>query len=359
MIGRSCVCDGAARTSKFTLSANVSAIAGRARVGDMCSDHSALRAEVSRHRVVWPAGASLHRLLGRAARETVPGSFSEPLAPGPRARPYFAQIARLSFLAGLQPRGSAVVARLAATRNPPLQAFPTIAQTIAHAAAALSRDLKRIGRGEAAYTCTQAHGKAARSTGIAGGVSSSRDGSSHCLRADRYRRALERLRPTSGATARKERRMATYAVAAAPHSAAARPPRPFVLWAIALTGCAAAGSTVALALASEGTPQPVVRAITVDWIILPYVLAGLVAWWRRPESRFGPLMVAAGFGAFLSHLSWTSLALPSAIHVPYTIGLAFLLLPPVLFLHVFLAFPSGRLERSFERACEIRLCRHF
>lgn len=59
--------------------------------------------------------------------------------------------------------------------------------------------------------------------------------------------------------------MATYAVAAAPHSTVA----PFVLWAIGLAGCAAAGSTVALALASEGTPQPVVRAITVDWIILP------------------------------------------------------------------------------------------
>ena len=143
--------------------------------------------------------------------------------------------------------------------------------------------------------------------------------------------------------------MATYAVATPADSAVARPPRPFVLWAIASAGCAAAGSTFALALASEATPQPVVRAITVNWIILPYVLAGLVAWWRRPESRFGPLMVAAGFGAFLSHLSWTSLALPSAIHVPYTIGLAFSLLPPVLFLHVFLAFPSGRLVRSFER----------
>jgi signal transduction histidine kinase len=127
------------------------------------------------------------------------------------------------------------------------------------------------------------------------------------------------------------------------------PPRLLVLWAIALAGCAAAGLTVALALASDGVPDPVVRAITVDWVMLPYIVAGLVAWWRRPESRFGPLMVVAGFVAFLSHLSWTSLALPYAIAVPYTIGLTFALLPPVLFLHVFLAFPSGRLERSFER----------
>ena len=129
----------------------------------------------------------------------------------------------------------------------------------------------------------------------------------------------------------------------------ARAPRLSLLWAIGLAGCAAAGATLALALASDGSPEPVARAVTVDWIVLSYILAGLIAWWCRPESRFGPLMVAAGFAAFLSHLSWTSLALPYAIDVPYTIGMAASLLPPVLFLHVFLAFPSGRLERWFER----------
>jgi signal transduction histidine kinase len=122
------------------------------------------------------------------------------------------------------------------------------------------------------------------------------------------------------------------------------------LWMIGFAGCAAAASTVALALASAGSPDPLVRAITVDFIMLPYILAGLVAWWHRPESRFGPLMVAAGFAAFLSHLSWTSLALPLAIDVPYTIGWVASLLPPVLFLHVFLAFPSGRLQTPLERA---------
>ena len=129
----------------------------------------------------------------------------------------------------------------------------------------------------------------------------------------------------------------------------ARAPRLSLLWAIGLAGCAAAGVTLALALASDGSPEPVARAVTVDWIVLSYILAGLIAWWCRPESRFGPLMVAAGFAAFVSHLSWTSLALPYAIDVPYTVGMAASLLPPVLFLHVFLAFPSGRLERWFER----------
>ena len=35
--------------------------------------------------------------------------------------------------------------------------------------------------------------------------------------------------------------------------------------------------------------------------------------------------------------------------LPYTVGLAFDLLPPALFIHVFLAFPSGRLRRPAER----------
>ena len=75
----------------------------------------------------------------------------------------------------------------------------------------------------------------------------------------------------------------------------AQAPRLWRLWAIGTAGCAAAGATLALALASDGSPEPVARAITVDWIVLSYILAGLIAWWCRPESRFGPLMVARMF----------------------------------------------------------------
>src|SRR6266545_7579715 len=105
-----------------------------------------------------------------------------------------------------------------------------------------------------------------------------------------------------------------------------RAPRLSLLWAIAFAGCAAAGSTVAAALASDGLPEPVMRAVIVDWIVLPYNFAGLVAWWRRPESRFGPLMVAAGFANFISTLSWAS------ADVPYTIGFALGVVAPLLFL---------------------------
>jgi signal transduction histidine kinase len=122
-----------------------------------------------------------------------------------------------------------------------------------------------------------------------------------------------------------------------------RRPPPAAVAAIALAAVAAAGVMFALALTSDHVRAPAVQASLLALILLSYAFSGLVAWWRRPASPFGPLMVAAGFGAFLTSLSFSNAALV------FTIGQAFDLLPAVLFLHVFLAFPSGRLERRLER----------
>jgi signal transduction histidine kinase len=124
-------------------------------------------------------------------------------------------------------------------------------------------------------------------------------------------------------------------------------PRLGVVCAIALAGFAAAGASMALALTSDHVDEPGLQAALMDWITLPYVLAGCIAWRRRPESRFGPLMIAAGFTMFLSSLAWANAPLPK------TIGQAFDLVPAAVFLHLFLAFPSGRLEHWFERALVI------
>ncbi|MDQ3859206.1 MAG: histidine kinase [Actinomycetota bacterium] len=121
-----------------------------------------------------------------------------------------------------------------------------------------------------------------------------------------------------------------------------RGPKPAVLWSIAVAGLAAAAAVFAITSGID-EQAPVVDASLVAWITLAYVLCGLIAWSRRPESRFGPLMVAAGFGPLLSRLSEVDASLPQ------TIGEVCRLLPVVLFLHVFLAYPSGRLERRAER----------
>lgn len=131
--------------------------------------------------------------------------------------------------------------------------------------------------------------------------------------------------------------------AAAPHD----PPSARVLGAVALVGCAAAAGSLALGLTNDlitaelGTP--VVIALLSVWLTLSYVLGGLIAWARRPASRFGPLMVAAGFVNCMTTLSW------STNDVAYTIGQSLDLVPPVLFAHVFLAFPTGHLSTRPQR----------
>src|SRR3954451_9842338 len=133
------------------------------------------------------------------------------------------------------------------------------------------------------------------------------------------------------------------AVAGLAQGSGAETPRPSLLWAIAIVGAAAVAVSVVLGLTSDHVSDSGVQTALLNWITFGYIAAGLVAWWRRPASRFGVLMVAAGFVMFLSSLSSANAALP------YTVGAAFDLLPAVLFLHVFLAFPSGRLEGRFER----------
>jgi signal transduction histidine kinase len=120
------------------------------------------------------------------------------------------------------------------------------------------------------------------------------------------------------------------------------PGRP-VLLLIAVAAVSAATVCVALALSSDHLAAPEVQGALMAWNTLSYVFAGLIAWWRRPGNRLGPLMIGAGFGVFLSSLTSANLA------VPYTIGVAFDLAAAVLFLHVFLAFPGGRLDGRLER----------
>jgi signal transduction histidine kinase len=141
--------------------------------------------------------------------------------------------------------------------------------------------------------------------------------------------------------------MATFAAAQAADVELPRSPKRSLLWAIALAGCAAAGLSLTVRLKNDAVAlelgEPLVIGLLSAWITVSYVLCGLIAWSRRPVSRFGPLMIAAGFVNFLGSLYWTT------NDVAATIGQSLDLVPPVLFLHVFLAFPTGRLDTRFER----------
>ena len=101
---------------------------------------------------------------------------------------------------------------------------------------------------------------------------------------------------------------------------------------------------LALLLATSGSSEtPILSGLFASWLIIPYVSAGAIAWRQRPESRLGTLMVVAGAVVFLSFLNWSN------VSVLYTIGGAADLLPPALFLHVFLGYPTGRLESVADR----------
>ena len=76
---------------------------------------------------------------------------------------------------------------------------------------------------------------------------------------------------------------------------------------------------------------------------LLWILAGLVAWWKRPENRTGALMTAAGFLMFTWLPSGWDASLPSTVF-----GITDRLFLAVA-VHLFVAFPRGRLSSTIER----------
>ena len=120
-------------------------------------------------------------------------------------------------------------------------------------------------------------------------------------------------------------------------------PRPALLWALGVVAVAACVVTAGLASANEELYQPALRVLLVWWITLPYIFAGIVAWRRRPDSAFGPLMIVTGFATQLTIFEWTEQPLLN------TVGQLCDLLSAALLLHLFLAYPSGRLGSRIER----------
>jgi signal transduction histidine kinase len=115
------------------------------------------------------------------------------------------------------------------------------------------------------------------------------------------------------------------------------PPKPALLWILGAAAVASCAVTAVLASINEELYQPALRVLLVSWITLPFIFAGIVAWRRRTDSSFGPLLILAGFVNQLSILQWTSQPLLN------TVGQLCDLLVAALWIHVFLAYPTGRL----------------
>ena len=113
------------------------------------------------------------------------------------------------------------------------------------------------------------------------------------------------------------------------------------LVAIALAAVVAGGAAAALIVSSDHTPHPgagIAIGLLIAW---SFVGTGLYAWWRRPANRFGALMAAVGFTYMLGSLT------ASDDSVVFTIGVLLASLYFVVFAHLLLAYPDGRLRRRW------------
>ncbi|WP_051324394.1 sensor histidine kinase [Candidatus Solirubrobacter pratensis] len=116
------------------------------------------------------------------------------------------------------------------------------------------------------------------------------------------------------------------------------------LAAIAIAGALACAILLALAIDSVGGHHRDLIAIFGPLIGGAFIGTGLLAWMRRPENRFGALMVALGFAYCLSGLIVTTQPWP------FIAGLALIAVPYALLFHILLAFPTGRIESRGARA---------
>ena len=92
-----------------------------------------------------------------------------------------------------------------------------------------------------------------------------------------------------------------------------------------------------------GSTAAALALLAAGWAL---VVCGVVAWVRRPSSRFGVLLVAAGSAWFLAELNNPGVGSP----VVFTVGLVVFAVCPALVAHAALAYPGGRLAGRFDRA---------
>jgi signal transduction histidine kinase len=113
---------------------------------------------------------------------------------------------------------------------------------------------------------------------------------------------------------------------------------------LAAAGAVATGVAAALVLGAHGfQPYPPAEKVAQVGADATWILAGLIAWHRRPDNRVGPLMTALGFVDLVHQFYWDVAAPFTAAQVVSFFGIP-------MAIYLFLSFPSGRLSTPFERA---------
>jgi signal transduction histidine kinase len=113
------------------------------------------------------------------------------------------------------------------------------------------------------------------------------------------------------------------------------------LWSVAFAAVIVGAAASAVVVSSDHTEMPGL-AIGIGLLITwSFIGTGLYAWWRRPSSRFGALMVAVGFTFVLGVLT------ASDDSLVFTVGVLLSSVYFVVFAHMVLAYPDGRLERPW------------
>jgi signal transduction histidine kinase len=124
--------------------------------------------------------------------------------------------------------------------------------------------------------------------------------------------------------------------------AAARPR--LTLLAVGAGGLALCATSVAVTLSGPTAASPGFAAAGRALMVGVPIVVGLYAWQRRPDERFGPLLVVVGFGWFLTTLA------ESGNGVLYSIGRLAGWLVEIGLVYLILSFPSGRLTHRVDRA---------
>ncbi|MET0711586.1 MAG: hypothetical protein ABWZ30_03665, partial [Jiangellaceae bacterium] len=115
---------------------------------------------------------------------------------------------------------------------------------------------------------------------------------------------------------------------------------------LAVAGAAATASAIALVVIGHGFdfrgPDGLAKGVATNVIGGIWIATGLIAWQRRPDNRVGPLMTIIGFLDVAQDLYWNAA-------LPFTLALHLPSLQFPMIVHLFVAFPSGRLNTRFER----------